>query len=240
MLIKCLIIAMFWFKDVNNRSHFVLSLLVILFWISSLGIMVKQNKEALTQVAKEGIKPEDVHVETSTPAVATPEVPSASTPTMPDATAPVKVKTIIFKCLIDTDVGEVFKQDAQSMTSDRKVEMIKELETEIKSLMLKRHHLMNMNVAVTSTSSKETMNVTFRIIFDDHDMATIKVPSTETVGSLREMVVKHYGLPKTHARQYALTFLERDMCETARTSVGGIMKKMNIPNDAKIKFMKYK
>eukprot|EP00434_Breviolum_minutum_P044965 symbB.v1.2.040220.t1/scaffold7039.1/size14331/1 len=230
---------MFWFKDMNNRSHFVLSLLVILLWISSLGIMVKQNKEALTQVAKEGIKPKDVHVETSTPAVATPEVPSAS-PTATTESAPIKVKTIIFKCLIDTDVGEVFKQDAQSMTSERKAEMIKELETEVKSLMLKRHHLMNMNDAVTSASSKETMIVTFRIIFDGHEMATIKMPSTETVASFREMVLKHYGLPKTHARQYALTFLEQDMCETARTSVGGIMKKMNIPNDAKIKFMKYK
>ena len=141
-LINRWFIAMFWFKDMNNRSHFVLSLLVILLWISSLGIMVKQNKEALTQVAKEGIKPKDVHVETSTPAVATPEVPSAS-PTATTESAPIKVKTIIFKCLIDTDVGEVFKQDAQSMTSERKAEMIKELETEVKSLMLKRHHLMN-------------------------------------------------------------------------------------------------
>lgn len=98
---------------------------------------------------------------------------------------------------------------------------------------------MNMNVAVTSASSKETMNVTFRIIFDDHDMATIKVPSTETVASFREMVLKHYGLPKTLARQYALTLSRARHVWDSKDVCGGVIKKMNIPNDAKIKFMKY-
>lgn len=152
---------------------------------------------------------------------------------------------IQFKCEVDADVSEIFKKDVANMSSDQKVQVVKEMEADLKNLMLKRNYILNMkhgkdNHEVPSANSKTTPTVTFQVTYQQSPTAVdFNVNQTDTMASVRESIVKFFNIPKSHAREWALMHGDHDLCETSRITVSGIMKKLNMGNNSPITLLKY-
>ena len=187
---------------------------------------------------------QDINVEEAIEKTAE-QLTSSTTPVMM-TTAPKKkekVKSISFKVDLGEEdkVSAVFEADVKKMTDERKKEVIKEMGTEVKNMLVMRQHV------IDSFDDKKKGKITnsnvymIKVLYEVADMQeTFEVEGTATIASFRDEVAKHFGILKSHWRHWTLVHKGNiDLCESSRKSVAGIMVKVDWKHDDVVVFIKY-
>ena len=228
--------------------------------------MVNQSKKGIKKIAEEGIKKEEITVEVDPPAptvvqdevidedvstsdekpteetaVVVEEQPTSSTTTAPKKKE--KPKSIGFKVDLGEEdkVSAVFEADVKKMTDERKKEVIKEMGTEIKNMLVMRQHVIDSFDDKKKGKINNSNIYKIKVLYQIADkQETFEVEGTSTIASLRDEVAKHFGILKSHWRHWTLVFKRTiDLCESSRKSVAGIMNIVDWKHDDVVIFIKY-
>ena len=197
-------------------------------------IMVNQSKKDIKKIAEEGVKPEEVMVETSQePTVmvdnevvetdqATGSNEPALTPTKP--TKQVVDNHIQVQFPKDAKPSEIYIQDVKNATKNRQTEMMKEMMDEMKDLAIKYSYIKNLHKGDKSVKTDADVFKNIEIHKEGiTEPFVMQVNTKMTWAGLRDECPRHFKIPKKSWGDYTLiTECWRKNClESSRATVGG-------------------
>ena len=197
-------------------------------------IMVNQSKKDIKKIAEEGVKPEEVMVETpQEPTVvvadevvetdqATGSNEPALTPTKP--TKKVVDNHIQVQFPKDAKPSEIYMQDVKNATKNRQTEMMKEMMDEMKDLAIKYSYIKNLHKGDKSVKTDADVFKNIEIHKEGiTEPFVMQVNTKMTWAGLRDECARHFKIPKKSWGDYTLiTECWRKNClESSRATVGG-------------------
>ena len=197
-------------------------------------IMVNQSKKDIKKIAEEGVKPEEVMVETpQEPTVvvvdevvetdqATGSNEPALTPTKP--TKKVVDNHIQVQFPKDSKPSEVYMQDVKNASKERQTEMMKEMMDEMKDLAIKYNYIKILHKGDKSVKDNADVFKKVQIYKEGTtEPFEIDVNTKMTWAGLRDECARHFKIPKKSWGDYTLiTECWRKNClESSRATVGG-------------------
>lgn len=240
-------------------------IILIFAYVAFVIVMVKQGKSSMKKIAEEGIKKEEITVEVDPPAptvvqdevidedvstsdekpteetaVVVEEQPTSSTTTAPKKKE--KPKSIGFKVDLGEEdkVSAVFEADVKKMTDERKKEVIKEMGTEIKNMLVMRQHVIDSFDDKKKGKINNSNIYKIKVLYEDANTEKVfEVEGSSTIANLRDIVGKEFKILKSHWCHWTLVKNTIDLCESSRKTVSAVLEKINWKHDDVVIFIKY-